>query len=352
MSFTDCNFPIIDMRNTPKEDYGLGHGEEYAKQIAELSSIRRELMLKKNPALKDQISKLALEQLKTSEKYNQALFKELSNISKSSNVSLEDLIILNNYTDFRDIQLPDEGCTTISIKKDINEVGQTWDMHGSAANYLCMLLYPEKIVFSLVGCLGMMGVNKSELFIGVNNINTLNARAALIWPMLVSHILDQGSLETMRDELKGAPVTSGHNYLLSSKKRSEHWEISPTMQKMPLYNEIDDNKNLVFHTNHCLDESLKLEEDNISTNSTTFDRYRIMEEFNNQTHQDLYSILTSHEGYPKSICSHSMSTDTDPSMTCGGGVFNHETSEFKVWRGCKKNNNYLEHSFNVKEILS
>ena len=56
--------------------------------------------------------------------------------------------------------------------------GQTWDMHSSAKNYVCVLDIDDpksdrrSIVFSLVGCVGMMGYTSSGTTVGVNNINT------------------------------------------------------------------------------------------------------------------------------------------------------------------------------------
>ena len=355
-SLSDCKFPIIDMRDVKESDWGLEHGQRFKKEIKELSLIRRELMIKKNPKLEGDIDRLANEQLEVSKKYNPQLFHELENISKGSGVSLIDLVILNNYTDFRDIQLNDEGCTTISCKDNMNQVGQTWDMHGSAANYICILIYPKKILFSLVGCLGMMGVNSQGLFLGVNNINTKNAKAALLWPMLVSDLLDKNSIDDMREGLNNAPVTSGHNYLIADKDLGEHWEISPTQRELVFNNVSGDGKKLVYHTNHCLSPELQREEDQISGNSTTFNRFEIMKEYNLEFKEskidDLYEILTSHKGYPKSICSHSMSSDTDPSMTCGGGLYDFNEKRFQVWRGCKKTGNYIEHSFVTEEIFS
>ncbi len=342
---TDVGFPIIDLSETPKKDWGIIHGEQFKKEIKELAEIRRDLMLQKNPSLKDSLEELAGSQLLVTKSFDDSLYTELVEISKSSGVSLVDLVILNNYTDFRDIQLPDEGCTTISSLDLQKEVGQTWDMHSSAKKYLCVLKFKDQIVFSLVGCLGMMGVNNKGIFIGVNNINTKNANAALLWPTLVRKLLLTDKLEDTRDILKISPVTSGHNYLISDGRVSEHWEVSPLYQEMVISSQTQPNSHYHFHTNHCLGDKNQSIEDNISSNSTTYDRFKIMEEFNLSTEpESLYNILTSHAGYPKSICSHFSSNATDPSLTCGGGVYNYEKREFTLWRGCKEHDsNYVEH---------
>ena len=72
------------------------------------------------------------------------------------------------------------------MNNDNSISGQTWDMHGSAKNYISLIEIPEtnnspaQIYLSLVGCIGMMGVSSHNLLVGVNNLNTKNATASLI----------------------------------------------------------------------------------------------------------------------------------------------------------------------------
>ena len=114
------------------------------------------------------------------------LQKKLKGLQKALNIDLTKIVILNNYTDFRDIQLPDEGCSTVHVQTDDQILsGQTWDMHGSAKRFVNVIhipktdLAPESVVFSLIGCVGMMGINTSKNLIGVNNINTVMLRRGL-----------------------------------------------------------------------------------------------------------------------------------------------------------------------------
>ena len=74
-------------------------------------------------------------------------------------------------------------------------------------------------------------INTYKNLIGVNNINTANAQAGLVWPALVRKVLKETNLSGMRQKLIEAPVTSGHNYLISSLEGGEHWEITPRLQE-------------------------------------------------------------------------------------------------------------------------
>ena len=66
------------------------------------------------------------------------------------------------------------------------------------------------VLFSLVGCVGMMGYHSSGRMVGVNNLNSTDARSGVIWPALVRATLGESELTTMRDHLCKAQVTSAH----------------------------------------------------------------------------------------------------------------------------------------------
>ncbi len=351
---TDQNFPYISYpKNQSYGSWGELHGEEFRNGIQELAQIRKTLMLEKNPSLKNSLESLAKEQFLHTEKFAPHLTQELIGISRGADLDIADLVILNNYTDFRDLELPEEGCSTVHVQKDGHVLaGQTWDMHSSAKNYLAMIKVPEtkegpeSLILTLVGCLGLMGVNTSNCFLGVNNINTLNARTGLIWSALVRSTLEQKTLVGMKDNLLSAPVTSGHNYIISSKAGgNQHWEITPEKSQCVSNIEVNE-KAQSFHTNHCLGDKIIPLEDKNSISSTTHKRYALLEDLvpkvNN--YDDLRSLLTNHQGHPLSICSHYESGTQDPSMTCGGGIADLTNGLYEFWRGCP------EHDENFKKI--
>ena len=235
----DQGFPLIDYSatDTPLQ-WGKQHGEEFKSGIKELVEIRTELMLAKNPSVKPHLDDLALKQWNISKEFAPELTFEMEGIYKGANISLTDIVILNNYTDFRDLTLPEEGCSTIHVQRGKKVfTGQTWDMHGTAKNYVCLVKTPatkdifSSVNFSLVGCVGMMGVNSLGCVVGVNNINTQNAKVGLIWPLLVRKLLKENKLQNIKDKLLSAPVTSGHNYLLSTIEGGAHLEITPEIKE-------------------------------------------------------------------------------------------------------------------------
>ncbi len=361
MTQTDQFFPYIRYnKNDSFQEWGQKHGEEFRKGIQELVEIRKHLMLQKNPKLKDKLNSLAHEQFEVSKNFAREIAEEIQGIAQGANLSLEDIVILNNYTDFRDIQLPDEGCSTIHIQRNEESFsGQTWDMHASAKNYVCLIHVPQKdpqfetLCFSLVGCVGMMGINSKGLLLGVNNINTQNARVGLIWPILVRKVLTNSSFQEARDLLVKSPVTSGHNYLLGSRIQGEHLEITPEIFESVAYIQEPQNGE-IFHTNHCLGHNIQKLEDASSLSSTTHNRYEILKKKTSsvKNFSDFISLLKNHEEYPKSICSHFESNVQDPSMTCGGGAVHFYQNKMNIhfYRGCPTyDSNYKDYNFVINE---
>jgi len=354
---TDYGFPILKYQKGKSfTEWGIYHGEEFRDGIKELVSIRKELMLKKNPALRNHLTPLAHQQFEITKEFAPGISNELEGIATGSGLSLEDIVILNNYTDFRDISLPDEGCSTIQVQREnVLISGQTWDMHSSAKRFLSLIEIPESengpasIILSLLGCTGLMGINSHQCLIGVNNINTTNAKIGLIWPVLVRQTLLQSNLSSMRDTLLNAPVTSGHNYLISSKTGAEHWEITPSERDL-IHAHGEKEHGHSFHTNHCLGENVSLLENKDSISATTFARYELLEKKvqNINNFSELKSLLQDHDGHPKSICSHYDTGAKDPSMTCGGGIADLNEQKYTFWRGCPESDkNYKEVNYKI-----
>ena len=352
----DTGFPVILYEeHVGATERGASHGEEFRNAIKELVEIRTQLMFEKNSGLtRSAIARLAQEQWEATSRYDDELTAELQGIRQGSGISIEDLVILNNYTDFRDIQLEDQGCSMFYIADEKHPIaGQTWDMHGSAKNYVCVLDIHSnsgrQIVFSIVGCVGMMGFTSQHLMVGVNNINTDGARAGVLWPVIVRKSLRATSKQEILNCLTTAPVTSGHNYLVADEFAGEMWEILPGLSEKVLdSSEAEDGR--IFHTNHCLGTEAKRREQTIAQNSTTHIRYDLLEKKigNVQTMDDAFDLLNDHENYPKSICSNFQTNSQDPSVTCGGAVGDLASGQLKMWRGDHfYDDNFICHEFQL-----
>lgn len=354
----DSNFPILEYEKGGSHmDWGQIHGETHRSSIKELFEIRKELMLKRNPGLKNNLDELAKGQYEVSKSFSPELSEEMKGISLGANLSLTDIIILNNYTDFRDILLEEEGCSTVHLNNTPENIsGQTWDMHSSAKNYLCVIKVPGKngegsqLILSLLGCLGLSGLNSNNLFIGVNNLNTKNAEIGLIWPLLIRKCLESNNFSELENHLTTAPITSGHSYLISSPQEGRLWEIAPAEKELVGICNKSEKKN-IFHTNHCVGEKMLPLEDLNFKSKTTDARFKILEEKIDtiQNMEQLESLLKGHENFPSSLCSHFKTQgSSDPAQTCGGILTNMTNGKTQLWRGCQEyDKNYKSYNFSL-----
>lgn len=355
----DCGFPVIrySADATPR-DWGQQHGESFRAAIRELVEIRTSLMREKNLGLTDKhIERLAQQQWTATQQMDADLTEELEGISEGAGISIADVVVLNNYTDFRDIQVDDQGCSLVYVNAGQGPIaGQTWDMHGSAKNYVCCIDLPDRIsdgrtiAFSIVGCVGMMGYNPRGGMMGVNNINTDGAQPGAIWPAIVRHVLNQPDRSSMVETLRTAPKTSGHNYLVAQQDEAEMWEVAPGLSECVGRKSCGERGHL-FHTNHCLGSEMKQRETPLALNSTTQIRFDLLAKKIDhvESFADVRDLLNDHENYPKSICSNFQTDAQDPSVTCGGAVGHLEQGNIVMWRGDQlHDDNFVSHEFRVE----
>src|SRR3989338_4702499 len=180
----------------PKE-IGQEHGEHFRESVRAMAALRVDLMFKE-PQFKSkgQVFDLAREHLPILKAYDFDLYSELVGISEGSGISPEEIVILNHYTDMRDIG----GCTTVFVPSAHgNLLGQTWDIDASALDHVVLFKFHDNLIFSVAGCLGLTGFNTQSLGICINNLSSLDARVGLIWPALVRRVLRASSAQEGRD---------------------------------------------------------------------------------------------------------------------------------------------------------
>jgi isopenicillin-N N-acyltransferase-like protein len=356
----DAGFPLIRYAvGIPPRDRGRQHGESFRAAIAELAAIRRDLMIQKNPGLTPAVIRtLAAEQWSCTLSTDRQTAEEIEGIAEGADCSIESLVILNNYTDFRDIHVADQGCSVIFVNRDRPLAGQTWDMHSTAKNYVCCLQIEaespgeQQVLFSLVGCVGLMGYNGQGLMVGVNNINTDGARPGILWPMLVRQLLRLKSLGEIRRALLSAPITSGHTYLIASRDAAEFWEVMPGLAE-PISRIALPDRGHLFHTNHCLGANTRKREVTAALSSTTHVRYGLLEKKigDVDTFDDAYRLLNDHENYPMAICSNYQSGALDPSVTCGGALGDLSQGSISMWRGDELyDRNFVRRDFQLTPV--
>lgn len=255
---------------------GWVHGETFKDDVQELAEIRTELISAAwGGASSKRILSLAEEHLPVLREYDADLYGEFQGIAQSAHISEAQLLVLNHYTDLRDMgdsaKALEEGCSILHARYGEEVlIAQTWDMHATAEPFCMMLFLPDEGVWvlTITGCLALCGLSSKGLAVCINNLVMSDARVGISWPTLVRKMLRAGSVPAAEEVLLNSPVGSGHHYSIVDADSSKAWESSGSGNAL-----IHDGQTSPYvHTNHCLD--LKMQDlSRISPTSTTHHRY-------------------------------------------------------------------------------
>jgi len=332
---------------------GEAHGELWRPQIHELCAIRSELAVTKG-SFRDlaELEAVAALHLPMLERFSGPLYAELLGIARGAGVTPAQAVILNHYTDLRDVPpsvlseaTGDDpgGCTAVYVPGDAAGavLGQTWDMHGTARPFVRMIrIRPrssdeEVLCFTLTGCLGMTGLAADGVGVTINNLSSTDGQVGVVWPALVRAMLAAGSAARAYALLERTRLSSGHHYMVADGRSFFGVETSGQLKVLTQTGA----RAAHLHTNHCFDPVLRKHE-RVPKVSTTFRRLELASTLyvqqRPQTADDLWGFLGSHEGYPRSLCSHvdDVSGDPSASRTCGMMVMQLATGEVLAGAGC------------------
>jgi isopenicillin-N N-acyltransferase like protein len=317
-----------------RREQGRAHGEAFRGEVGSLAEIRLHLACKIGGGSRAQLLDLAERHLPVLERYDRLLSDELVGIAEGAALSPAMVLVLNHYTDLRDHRFEadtsaqvTDGCSAVWARTADGAVaGQTWDMHASSVPYVIMLHQPEQDgrpaawMLSLTGCLGMAGLNRHGVVLCVNNLPATDARIGAAWPAVVRRALDQTSAVAARDALLAAPIGSGRHFLVADREQAFGVEVSGTRQAVVFSGE----RPTYVHTNHSLDPEIAARTQ-IAPGATTIDRFQFLDRRLEARPlagpAELWQLLGSEEGYPRSVCSN-QATPQDPHApaTCGGLV--------------------------------
>jgi isopenicillin-N N-acyltransferase-like protein len=287
---------------------GRVHGESFRQDIRELAEIRTTLIgtawSLQSP---DKVRQRAQQHLPLLREYDADLYEEFLGIAEGSGLSEADLLILNHYTDLRDLALArealEEGCTILHARYDDEAlIGQTWDMHATAGPYVIMLYLPDEGVWAqtVTGCLALCGMNRHGLGVAINNLVMGDARVGVCWPTLVRKMLRAPDVAKAQEVLLSTRVGSGHHYLLADRGHSKAWEISGSRSAL-VY---DGSRGVYIHANHCLDGGMA-EISQISPTSTTAQRQCQAEGLlagnPRPTPHELWEMMACRDNFPYSL---------------------------------------------------
>lgn len=264
----------LDVSGAPYEA-GLTHGRAFASSIASYAAERMKLAAASgwtgNTLSERQVVRLARECLTAHEEFAPRLVEELRGIAAGAGTGVEELLVAGGFTDFIDtvaalgpsnaaaqpLAAVDD-CTAFLVPGGMMADGaavlaQTWDMHEGSAEHLVMLRgrpkgAPDYLVYTTVGCVGMIGMNEAGLSVGINNLMAADGAVGVTWPFVVRAMLEKETLAEALAVLASARLAGGHNYLvLDAAGAGANVEAMVTRSHTTLL-----DVEVVAHTNHCL----------------------------------------------------------------------------------------------------
>jgi isopenicillin-N N-acyltransferase-like protein len=156
----------------------------------------------------------------------------------------------------------------------------------------------------------------------------------VMWPALVRRMLLERSAIAAVEVLQNATLSSGHNYLVADKNQVFNVETTGRAYRVTH----TDAAAPYWHTNHYLSDELLPLQLPLHPATTTHDRYatlcRIFGTEAPTSFESLWALMGSHEGYPRSICSHGRGDDPSASKTCGGVICDVAGGRFLASAGC------------------
>ena len=275
---------VLTVGGAPYE-IGYVHGRAFAKEIAELTEER--LRLSCDPfwtggqqATLDEVLALGKACLACHYEYAPDLMEEMQGMADATGLGLDELVIMNGFTDFVDVianpavlgghrrsdaiadtDVDGGGCTAVIVDPSASADGrgylaQTWDMHATATPYVLLLDVrpqhgPALLTFTITGCVGMIGMNEHGVAVGINNLLGADGRVGVHWVYVVRKMLAQRTVDDALAVLRGARLSGAHNYLLlgpDAQGRQRGYDV----EQMATCAHVTPVDSVYAHTNHCL----------------------------------------------------------------------------------------------------
>lgn len=358
---------LIELAGSPRE-MGRSFGEALREQTRRFAEIRlgncvkgcKDLGL---PVDETFVLDICRRCIGPHQQYDLAVWEELHGIAEGAGLSDEMILICNGLTDIRDavkaatgVAWPDQaadggGCTAWMVAPEATAndrvlAGQTWDMHGAAAEFIVVVKRkpdqgPATVAMTTAGCLSLVGINSAGVAVGNNNLRPTDARPGVMYLAMIHKALSQATLAGAVNAITGAPRCSGHNYYLAG-PAGEIVDIETTAAD---YEVIQPAGATYAHTNHYLTERLrKLEQPDAVTASSTWRLARMLhvlaEQAGQITPQSMLAAMSDPSG--EGACRICRNDPTDAFPTCGAAVLGPQQRRMWAVQGEPKVEEFVE----------
>ena len=262
---------VIDIAGSAS-DMGTRHGELFADEIQHYANERIDLVASGlwsgGPLTRTEVLDIAESMLGAHERFDSALFEEMTSIATAAGISSAAAVIVGGFTDFVDTvravvggpiptEVIEDDCTAMIVPdaraSGQGIFGQTWDMHDSATEHVVLLRMrpdnaPAALVFTTTGCLGQIGMNEAGVCVGINNLVGTDGTRGVTWPSVVRAMLKTETADEAKSVLLGADLAGAHNYLIFDRNGDGY-----TVEAMPSVRPVIKlGRAPLVHTNHTM----------------------------------------------------------------------------------------------------
>ena len=259
---------------------GEAFGEQFRDDIRGLAESRTEHLVRfvQRYAPGRDLSSRALRRLvsETVEAHracDSSIWEEFSGIARGSGLTIEQLLIGNGLTDYRDYVLFDSCDLRLQATEHLGEcsafmvpaaladghplVGQTWDMNSDAGQFIVVVHRrpvgaPQTLGLTTVGCLCLIGMNDEGVSVGNTNLIPVDARPGVNYLFTITKALQCSTAAAAADCIVNTQRLSGHNFYAADESEAINIETTACQSvRRTIEHEV------FVHTNHYLEDDLK-----------------------------------------------------------------------------------------------
>ena len=259
---------------------GEAFGEQFRDEVAALTRRRMDHLAEyvgaRGPGAeisRERMLRLAGAAVEAHRRFSPPIWAEFEGIARGAHLTVEELLIGNGLTDLRDYVLVSEaassgappadegGCSAFLVPPARADrgpiVGQTWDMHADARDFVVAVRRrpagaPETVGVTTAGCLCLIGMNSAGVAVGNTNLVPTDARVGVNYLFTITRALQCTSAEEAAACIEAAPRMSGHNFYVADERTAINIETTATRSvRTAVTGEV------LVHTNHYLSDRLK-----------------------------------------------------------------------------------------------
>jgi isopenicillin-N N-acyltransferase like protein len=309
----------IEVSGSPRE-LGRQIGEAAREETRGFCEIALERVNKTVRISRARALEIARQSQKFAEDYRPDLVEELRGTAEAAGVSLDDLMLLQVRNQFTPEK--EAGCTSIALKSAGDQrclVAQTWDNDPALDDFTIVLTRrpegkPALMSCTQAGLISYMGFSETGMGACVNTLPAPSRPVGVPHYFTLRELFEASSLDGAVNSVRRAHRAIPANIMLATPEGPADLEVT-----------IDDLHVLrpeecpsITHTNHCLSQELEPINGQFPELIQSHARKRRIENLIAKVEgsvEALKSLLSDHEGYPRSICRHA-NDDPDFGFWC------------------------------------